>query len=222
MNSTSKKNKICAVIPFYNEAETIHSISVETLNYVDQLILVNDGSTDQSLKNIPDDDRIIIINSTSNNGKGSALKIGFLKSLELGFEYTVSLDADFQHEPKWIPSLTDALKNYDIVIGNRLNDISSMPIQRIASNKLTSMLLSLKTGTRIIDSQCGFRAFRTKVLQNILPSYNGYEAESEMLILAARQKLKVGSVNISTIYGNEKSKIKPVKTILGFVRVLFI
>lgn len=222
MNNTLKKNKVCAVIPFYNESRTISGITRETLKYVDTVILVNDGSTDDSLKFIPDDERVVLLSSTKNEGKGSALRKGFLKSIELNSEFTVSLDADFQHEPEWIPRLLKGLESADITIGNRLNDLSSMPLQRIMSNKITSFLLSVKTGTTIIDSQCGFRAFRTNSLKNILPTYTGFEAESEMLILSARNNLRIASVDISTIYGDEKSKIKPFTTIYGFLRVLFI
>ncbi len=222
MNSISKQNRVCAVIPCFNEGRTIHQITTETLKYVDNVILVNDGSTDESLKLIPDDDRIILITSINNEGKGSALRKGFIKSIELNSDFTVTLDADFQHEPGWIPELLSGLSFADLTIGNRLNDLSTMPLQRIMSNKISSFLLSIKTGTKIIDSQCGFRAFRTPVLKNILPGYNGFEAESEMLILAARKNLRIASVDISTIYGDEKSKIKPLQTIYGFLRVLFI
>lgn len=222
MNSTSKQNKVCAVIPFFNESRTITGITTDTLKYVDKVILVNDGSTDESLNLIPDNDRIILISSNKNEGKGSALRKGFLKSIDLNSDFTVTLDADFQHEPRWIPELVKGLDFADVTIGNRLNDLSSMPFQRIMSNKTTSYLLSIKTGTKIIDSQCGFRAFRTTVLKNILPAFNGFEAESEMLILAARNNLRITSVDISTIYGDEKSKIKPLQTIYGFLRILFI
>lgn len=222
MNNISRKNSVCAVIPFYNESRTISIITLETLNYVDCVILVNDGSTDDSLINIPAEDRIILISSDKNEGKGAALKKGFIKSMELNFDYTVTLDADFQHEPKYIPSLVESLDNNSIVLGNRLNNISVMPFQRILSNRMTSYLLSLKTRSTIIDSQCGFRAFRTNDLKNILPANKGFEAESEMLILAARNNLQIGSVDISTIYGMEKSKIKPIETIYGFLKVLFI
>jgi len=96
-----------------------------------------------------------------------------------------------------------------------------MPFQRKMSNKLTSFLLSKKTGMKIIDSQCGFRAFRRVVLQKVQTRCNGYEAESEIIILIARAGFKIGFVDIPTIYGNEKSKMNPLKAILGFIKVLF-
>jgi hypothetical protein len=96
-----------------------------------------------------------------------------------------------------------------------------MPFQRIMSNKLASFLLSKKTGVKIIDSQCGFRAFSVEVLKKALTRSNGYEAESEIIILAARAGFNIGFVEVPTIYGNEKSKMNPVKAIFGFIKVLF-
>ncbi len=96
-----------------------------------------------------------------------------------------------------------------------------MPFQRVMSNKLTSFLLSKKTGMKIIDSQCGFRALSMEVLQKVQTQSNGYEAESEIIILAARAGFKIGFVEVPTIYGNEKSKVNPVKAIFGFIKVLF-
>jgi len=126
-----------------------------------------------------------------------------------------------QHNPKSIPALLSELDNFDLVVGNRLKDLSGMPFQRIMSNKLTSFLLSKKTGLKIIDSQCGFRAFSRKVLLNVQSRSNGYEAESEIIILTARAGFKIGFVEVQTIYGNEKSKLNPVKAIFGFIKVLF-
>jgi hypothetical protein len=95
-----------------------------------------------------------------------------------------------------------------------------MPIQRRLSNKITSFLLSIKTGQKIIDSQCGYRALSAEVLKAIKTNFYGFEAEIEILVQAAKKGFKIGFVNIPTIYGSEKSKIRPLKTIFGFLRVL--
>jgi hypothetical protein len=126
-----------------------------------------------------------------------------------------------QHNPASIPALFSGLDSFDLVLGNRLKDISEMPFQRIMSNKLASFLLSKKTGMNIIDSQCGFRAFNVEVLKKAHTRSNGYEAESEIIILAARAGFKIGFTEVQTIYGNEKSKMNPVKVIFGFLKVLF-
>jgi len=218
----SNQNKTCAVIPFYNEERTIADIINRTLNFVDVVIAVNDGSTDNSKNNVPNNEKIIYFENEVNKGKGVALNKGFVECTKRDFEYTITLDSDLQHIPDKIPDIISALSNYDIVIGNRLNDLSDMPFLRILSNKISSGLLSLKTGQKILDSQSGFRGFRTEILNDILPHFAGYEAESEILINAARKNYKIGFVPVPTIYADEISKIKPVQIIFSFLKTLFI
>jgi len=221
LNKSKVQNKICAVIPFYNEEKTISEIINRTLQYVDKIIAVNDGSTDNSKQKINNVQNVIVIDYGKNYGKGFALNKGFEKALELGYDTVVTLDSDLQHDPVFIPDLLREIENYGIVIGNRLNNLADMPLQRRLSNKITSFLLSVKTGQKILDSQSGFRAIRSDVLRVVKTRKHGYEAESEQIILAARNGFKIGFVNTTTIYGNEKSKIKPVKTILAFIKTLF-
>ena len=221
MNNSLNQNRTCAIIPFYNESEHLPGIINDTLPFVDKIIAVNDGSTDNSAFLIPESKEIQIISYPVNKGKGFALNLGFMESIKSGYGYTVTLDADYQHNPAYIPSLLKELDNSDIVIGNRLNKLNRMPIHRIMSNKLTSFLLSIKTKTKIIDSQCGFRAYKTSVLESILPSYAGFEAESEIILNAANNNLKISFVYVPTIYNNEKSKMRSFQAIKGFIKVLF-
>jgi len=220
LNSILKKNKVFAVIPFFNENETISEIISRTIPYVDLIIAVNDGSTDNSHLKIPNNKKILLISYSPNHGKGFALKTGFIESIKQNSDITVTLDADLQHTPEQIPALISSLENCDIVIGNRLNSLKKMPVQRIISNKLTSLLLSFKTKQKLTDTQCGFRAYNTKILKDILPSYNGFESESEILVKAARKNYKIGFVPIPTIYENEKSKMRSSQAILGFIKVI--
>lgn len=221
MNSLNQKTKVCAVIPFYNEKDFLFDVVTETLKFVDKIFAVNDGSTDGSENQINNLERVEVISLNRNYGKGYALQIGFDETIKQNFSAVITLDADKQHSPAFIPEFVSQLSSNDLVIGNRLNDTKEMPIQRILSNKLTSLSLSIKTGQKILDSQCGYRAYNTNVLRKVRSFSLGYEAESEMIIYTARAGFKVGFVNISTIYGNEKSKMKPFEAILGFVKVLF-
>jgi len=95
-----------------------------------------------------------------------------------------------------------------------------MPLQRILSNKITSFLLSVKTGQDIKDSQCGFRAYSSEILKEVKTEYSGFEAESEMLVKAAKKGYKIGFVDIPTIYGTENSKMRPFQAIFGFIKVI--
>ena len=222
MSSLNPKSNICAVIPFYNEKDFILNVVRETLNYVDNVFAVNDGSTDLSEKQIADLENVNIIDLKSNKGKGTALQVGFDKCVNNDFNFIVTVDGDNQHDPKFIPEFIEKLNEFDIVIGSRLMNTKSMPIQRVLSNKITSFFMTLKTGQKIQDSQCGFRAYKKEVLQNVRTSCSGYEAESEILIYASRKGFKIGFVNIPTIYGEEKSKMNAVGAIIGFIKVLFI
>jgi glycosyltransferase involved in cell wall biosynthesis len=221
LSSTLRKNNICAVIPFYNEEKTINEIIEKVSYYVDFIVCIDDGSTDDSSNKINKNEKVIILKNDMNRGKGFSLKRGFQKSIEYKSELTITLDADLQHPPELIPEFIKKLKLNDIVIGNRLNDLSRMPVQRILSNTITSGLLSIKTKRKIYDSQCGYRGFRTEILNSILPDYNGFEAESEMIVKAANQNLKIDFINIPTVYGSEKSKMRPLQAIKGFIKVLF-
>ncbi len=219
---TLRKNNICAVIPFYNEEDFILEVIKKTLKYVDLVIAVDDGSTDNSLNLIKKLDNVEIIILDKNYGKGTALKAGFSLAIELDFDTIITLDADLQHDPDFIPAFIEASKKYEIVIGNRLSNLKTMPFHRVLSNYLTSFLLSVKLRKFIKDSQCGFRAYKKRVLQKISIHSSGFEAESEIIVKAIREGFSFCFVDIPTIYGNEKSKMKPLEAIKGFIKILFI
>jgi glycosyltransferase involved in cell wall biosynthesis len=221
LNSSNQKTKICAIIPFYNEKDFLFDVVKETLNFVDNVIAVNDGSTDGSEETINNMERVQVISLSHNYGKGFALQTGFNECIKHNYHAVITLDADKQHEPAYIPNFILLLNSFDVVIGNRLNNTKDMPIQRILSNAITSLFLTLKTGKKILDSQCGYRAYKSDVLQRVKSFSSGYEAESEMIIYCSRDDFTIGFVDISTIYGNEKSKINPFKAILGFLKIMF-
>jgi glycosyltransferase involved in cell wall biosynthesis len=220
--NSKNQNNVAAIIPFFNERRTINQVISKTLPHVDCIIAVDDGSTDGSGSSIPESENVKLIKFSENKGKGAALKAGLLDGYEKSFENLVTLDADLQHNPDEIPVLVAELKNFNIVIGNRLNNLKGMPLHRRMSNFITSFLLSLKTGQKLIDSQCGFRAYNAEVIRNVDTIENGFEAESEMLIKATRKGFKIGFTEISTIYGDERSKMSPFKTTFGFIKLLFI
>ena len=216
-----KSDLVCAIIPFYNEKQTLKRVIEETSKHVDFIIAVNDGSTDDDYLEERRLRDVEFIDSKKNYGKGNALRTGFEKMVNTNYQSFVTLDADLQHNPEYIPELLKQLKLFDIVIGNRLKNLKDMPLQRRFSNKLTSYFLTHKTGQKILDSQCGFRAYKKAVLEEVKTNYSGFEAESEILIKASRKGFKIGFIDIPTIYANEQSKMRPFSAIIGFLRVLF-
>jgi glycosyltransferase involved in cell wall biosynthesis len=219
--TSRNNNKIAAVIPFFNERSTINQIVQSTLNYVKTVVAIDDGSTDNYSQNITLLENVILLKNDTNQGKGFALRRGLNYAVEKGFDAVITLDADLQHNPVEIPLLCSRLDEYPIVIGNRLKNLKGMPLQRRMSNKLTSSLLTIKTGQKILDSQSGFRVYRAEVIKNVITTKNGFEAESEILINASRKGYRIGFADISTIYGNEMSKMNPITSTIGFIKLLF-
>jgi len=221
LNTSKNNNKIAAIIPFFNERATINQVIQLTLKHVDAVIAIDDGSTDNSSETIALTENITLIVNATNRGKGFALRKGLSYAVEKGFDKLITIDADMQHNPDEIPLLCSKLNDYPIVIGNRLNNLKGMPLQRKISNKITSYLLSIKTGQDILDSQSGFRAYSAEVIANVKTDEDGYEAESEILIKASQKGYRIGFENISTIYGDEISNMNPVKSTIGFIKLIF-
>lgn len=220
MNSSTEKNKICVVIPVYNEVEYLDELIQKVTPHVSKIICVDDGSTDGSHELLDAKSEVELITNPRNYGKGFSLRVGLQKAIDYDCDFVVTLDADLQHLPELIPELVIALKQYNVVVGNRLHSLKGMPLQRIVSNKLTSWLLSKKVGVKIKDSQSGYRAFNRDVIKDILPIETGFEAETEMLIKVASNNFTIGFVDIPTIYNDNESKMKPMAAIFGFLKVL--
>ncbi len=222
MSNSSKKNNTCAVIPFYNEVRTLNTVIEKVDQFVNHIIAVDDGSDDGSAESIGiDSGHFTILKNAVNQGKGFCLRKGLEKAIEDKYSRILTIDADMQHDPDYIPDLLTALSENDFVIGNRLDNLNDMPVHRIASNKITSFMLSKRFKQDILDSQCGFRAFRSDIVRAILPDTNGFEAETEMIIKAMRQKYKIGFVPVPTIYGEEESKMRNLQATMGFLKVYF-
>lgn len=214
--------KLVCVSPAFNEERTVASVVEKASRYVDEVIVVDDGSTDNTRKKALEAGAIVI-SHPRNLGKGAALKTGFKIALERGADVIISIDADGQHDPDEIPRLISAMErgNFDIVIGSRfLGDISSMPTPRIFSNTITSSFLRLFFGIPVTDSQSGFRAFKRKVIESVSFSDPRFAAETEILINAKQKGFKIGEVKIKTIYGEEKSKMRIVEDTLRWIKLV--
>lgn len=212
--------KICVIIPFYNERQFIAEVVNGSLQFVSNVIAVDDGSTDRGIDEILGTGGVEVVRLPVNKGKGTALRTGLEIALKRGFEAAITLDGDKQHPPEKIPEFIEKLSDFDLVIGKRDFTPGVMPPHRILSNTISSLLLSVKTGVRFLDSQSGYRGFRAGIIQNILPYETGFVAETEMLIKASKAGAKFGWVNIPTIYGEEKSKMKNTETTIKFVKTI--
>ena len=212
---------VCALVPVYNESRFIGEVVKGCLHHVSVVYVVDDGSTDGSGA-IAQQAGATVLRHPTNRGKGVALKTGFGRILREGrCDGVVTLDGDRQHDWNEIPKFLAYMqeRRCDIVVGNRMGDVHIMPFRRRATNFLSSRVLSLITGQRIEDSQCGFRLIRTGVLKGLVLKTTDFDTESEMLVEAARRGARIGNLRIATIYGTETSSIRPIRDTWRFVRL---
>jgi len=211
---------LIAIIPAKDEAHNIKDVIVKTKKYVDLVLVIDDGSTDNT-KEVAESLGAVVIRNEVNLGKADALKIGFKYAIEHNFDTIALLDADGQHDPDELPKLLNKLnEGYDIVVGARKFSPELMPPLRIFANSVSSFLVSLICGTKILDSQSGYRVLRTEVVKKITFETKRYQLDTEMLIKAARCGFKIGFVEINTIYTERaKSKINQIIDPLKFLWV---
>jgi len=214
--------RICLLIPAYNEARTIGQVVSEARGIIESVVVVDDGSQDATAQ-IAENSGAIVIKHSVNSGKGAALRTGFQHVLDNGYDALITMDSDGQHDVNDIPGFLKAFdeRGSGIIIGSRMQDISTMPAVRKFTNKFTSFVGSLLTHQKIRDSQSGFRLISSDVLRAVELETAGYEMESELLIKASRSGFRITSVPIKTIYGQEVSKINPVVDTCRFLRLLF-
>ena len=210
------KKTIGVLIAAYNEEKQIKNIIQRIPTLVDEILVVDDGSSDNTRKEALKTG-VTVITHHQNRGKGMAMRTG-INQLET--DIIVFLDADGQHRPEEIPFLVAPLLKgqADLVIGSRLlGGFAHMPRIRVLSNAITAALIRLRTGVNVRDTQSGYRAIFRSHLQKMNLRSARYEIESELLLAAIRNNLQIKEVPISMIYGDEESYFSG-KDVLNFVK----
>lgn len=221
MQNVPNPCKIAALIPAYREAVAIADVVARTLPQVDLVLVVDDGSPDDTAALARKAGAEVIVH-TVNQGKGSAMKTGMKTLAERGYDYIMLLDGDGQHAPEEVARFTALARNGSayVVVGNRFENVKGMPIVRRFVNSLMSRIISNACGVRIPDTQCGFRLIRSSLVSYIMGSSDHFDFETEMLLLASRAGFTIQSVPVSTIYGAEKTKIRPVQDTIKFIKLM--
>jgi len=194
---------ILAIIPCFNEEATIGSVIVKTRKYVDEIVVVDDGSTDDTIK-IAKALGATVISHKVNLGKSAGVKTGFKYALDDGFDYIITLDGDGQHDPDEIPDALANLKENeaDISIGIRSGEKTEMPFYRRIGKRILDYATSMGNGGMVTDSQSGFRAYTRNAVRGITPKLRGsaFSTESEQLFIASDLHLQVNTFPITCKY----------------------
>lgn len=180
--------KTIAIIPAFNEEKTIKGIVEGTRKYVDNILVIDDGSSDGTSKL----NQCVVIKNKKNLGKGASLFKGFKYAIQNKFDAVITIDGDGEHNPQDIPLFTSALEESDLVVGQRNMQRS---IQRSLLNKFSTFWVKMILG-ELYDTQCGFRAIRIDLLKKMNLSQKRFELEMEMLLEAKKHKAKIVPVQI--------------------------
>ena len=229
LNKKRTDNNIAILIPAYNEEKYIDNVIKNCIKYSLDIIIIDDGSTDNTLKIImsipkPKNFKIIPIRHSVNKGKGQSLKTGFKYILSNNYSGVITLDADGQHDTREIKNFLKVVEeeNPDLIIGNRLGNTRSMPFIRLATNVFTSWIISNIAGRKVSDVQCGFRYISSKALKKIRLETKNFDTEPEIIIKASWLGYKIKNISISTIYHKDFiSYVNPVKDTIKFFRLVF-
>src|SRR2546425_12459658 len=175
-------------IPAFNEEKQIKGVIEKCLRYTDKVIVCDDGSHDKTSSEARDAGATVI-NHKMNMGKGAALKTLFEFAKNLDPDVMITIDADGQFLPEEIEKLMKPVLNgkSDIVIGYRFDEENKMPSYRKVGNKFLDKLTNVVSDLPFRDTQSGFRAYSRKAIQSINFVTDGFGADSEILVDAAKK-----------------------------------
>jgi dolichol-phosphate mannosyltransferase len=187
-----------AIIPAYNEAKRIAPVIDKIKKHCSNVLVVDDGSSDNT-SDIAKSKNVHVLRHVINLGKGAALKTGCDYAVKNNAQKIVLIDADGQHDPAEIPRFLKELESKDIVFSQRgLN--RNMPLVMRFGNRFINFILYVLYGIKLTDTQSGYRAFTARAYSKIRWTANDYSVESEMIIRAAKAKLRYSAIPIQTIY----------------------
>lgn len=207
------RNPVVAGIPAYNEELTIGTVVLLALDYVDEVVVVDDGSTDRTAV-VARKAGATVLRHEENEGKGVAIRslVDYLRERKLGA--CVLFDGDGQHAPADIPGVVEPVVDgdADLVIGSRYVEggtSDGIPLYRRVGQQVLDLATTFPTRTHLTDTQSGFRALSAEALQVMSTSANGFGVESEMIDIATRKQLVVRERPISVHYDAE-STLNPI------------
>ena len=216
-----KELKCCVLVPTYNNHATIANVLTDVLQYTDDVCVVNDGSTDNTLEILSRFPQVKLHSYLKNKGKGWALRQGFNFAFQQGYEYAITIDSDGQHFADDLPTMLDALeKNQNaIIIGARNMNQSSVPGKSSFGNKFSNFWFTLETGISVPDTQSGYRVYPIKKLQGIHFFTYKYEFEIEVIVRGAWSGLDVIAAPVKVYYPPAEERVSHFRPFKDFSRI---
>ncbi|HET9053569.1 MAG TPA: glycosyltransferase family 2 protein, partial [Cyclobacteriaceae bacterium] len=215
-----KERNACVLIPTYNNAQVLPVLLQDILQYTDRIIVVNDGSTDETAYML-ERTEIETVSFPKNRGKGWALRQGFKKAVELGYTYAITIDSDGQHFADDLEVFLKAIDEHpnSIIIGARNMEQSSVPGKSSFGNKFSNFWFWVETGIKLPDTQSGYRAYPVKALSGFNFITRKYEFEIEVIVRAAWKGIGVRCVPVKVFYPEKANRISHFRPFRDFLRI---
>ena len=229
------RSQTAAIIPAYQDEKHIGDIVRRTRERLDHVLVVDDGSSDQTAQRAREAGAEVIAHD-ENRGKGEAIKTGLAYwlgaantspptagGLDREVTWVSLLDSDGQHLPEEIDRFLAAAgaTQPTFLIGNRMNNLTGMPFIRRVVNRYMSRQISRLCGQEIPDTQCGFRMLNRQLVPELLGGGDRFDYDTEVLIIASRKGYRIESVPITTVYTDQVSKIRPLRDAIRFLKLMW-
>ena len=213
--------RACVIIPTYNNADTLSTLITDVAGYTDHIIVVNDGSTDNTLAVIESFSFVQSISYPENAGKGRALRTAFDFAREKGYQYAISIDSDGQHFAKDLPAFIDKLQEEKnaIIIGARNMNQAGVPGGSSFGYKFSNFWFNLETGIKCPDTQSGYRLYPLESLKKMNFFSSKYEFETEVLVRAAWAGINVVSIPVTVYYAPKEVRVSHFRPYMDFFRI---
>jgi glycosyltransferase involved in cell wall biosynthesis len=206
--------RLCVIIPALNAARTVEAVIHSAKEHIADVVVVDDGSKDDTGR-VAEDAGAMLLRHPVNRGKGGALKTAFAWAREQGFEGVITIDADGQHLAHEIPKFIEARSQTgaDLIIGGRAHLFGQMLPRRRTANRFSAWTIAKASGTKVTDSQSGYRYYSRRLLDSVKLRTNGFDMESEVIVRAGRAGLAIVTIPIDLgfVNGISTSHYKPIK-----------
>ncbi len=218
------KLKCCVLIPTYNNAKTIEGVIISTLEYCNHVIVIDDGCTDNTKSILQKYPQLHVITHPENKGKGMALRNGFNKAVEIGFEYAISIDSDGQHFPKDFIAFLNKIeeKPQSLIVGARNMAVENVPNKSNVGNRISNFWFKIETGISLPDTQSGFRLYPVQKLKHVWFFTTKFEFEIEVMVKAAWRGIPVISVPVSVYYAPKEERVSHFMPRRDSIRISFL
>ena len=224
-----KELEVCLLIPTYNHGQFLDQVIVDCINYPIDIIVINDGSTDQTdqiiqefsvkFESLPQ--KFNFLNFEKNRGKGAALKKGAKYAKELGYKSIISMDSDSQHYPSDIKTIVEkAIENPNaIIIGSRGMEHKNMPKKNSFANKFSNFWFHFQTNCDLPDTQSGFRYYPIRCFENSIWFTDRYNFELEIMVRNVWRGTKIIPVPIHVYYPPANIRVSHFRPTVDFLRI---